>query len=96
LPFRTPGLRFVLSRAKRPVYCAVVDGIAHTRTVKAAALSIADTSARVVILGPFAPPSEVDAEAFVESLRDRMVATLAQLRATPANVSVSGDLAVAR
>jgi 1-acyl-sn-glycerol-3-phosphate acyltransferase len=97
LPFRTPGLRFVLRRARRPVYCAVVDGIAHTRTVAAAALRIADTTARVVILGPFAPPADGDLDAFIESLRDRMAATLAELRATaPVDAPAGADFAVAR
>jgi 1-acyl-sn-glycerol-3-phosphate acyltransferase len=97
LPFRTPGLRFVLKRARRPVYCAVVDGVAHTRTVKAAALHIADTAVRVVILGPFAPPADADVDAFIESLRDRMAATLDHLRATAVDAPAAGaDFALAR
>jgi 1-acyl-sn-glycerol-3-phosphate acyltransferase len=95
LPFRTSGLRLVLRHVRRPVYCAVVDGVAHTRTAKTAALCIADTDVRVVILGPFIPSAD-DIDGFIESLRDRMATTLAQLRATDVDAPADGDLALAR
>jgi 1-acyl-sn-glycerol-3-phosphate acyltransferase len=96
LPFRTSGVRYVLTRAKRPVYCAVVGDISHTRTVAAAALQIADTHVRVVILGPFSPPADADLSVFIDSLRDQMSATLAQLRVASADAPVSADLALTR
>jgi hypothetical protein len=44
-------------------------------------LGVAKIRGETVVLGPFEPPAEQDAlPAFVDGLRDRMVAGLAQMR----------------
>jgi len=80
-PFMTSGLRLLLQRAHRPVYCIVADGMWRARTV-AHASGFLDIDARVVVLGPFAPPEACDLDTFIESLRERMIAALAELRAS--------------
>jgi 1-acyl-sn-glycerol-3-phosphate acyltransferase len=80
-PFMRSGLRLVLERARRPVYCIVADGLWHARTTFDAATGFAGATCSVRILGPFAPPAS-DYDRFIDELRDRMVATLEDLRAS--------------
>ena len=82
-PFMRTGLRLVLERAKRPVYCIVADGLWHARTTFDAATGFAGATCTVHILGPFTAPS-TDLDDFIESLRDRMVAELDAIRAARA------------
>jgi 1-acyl-sn-glycerol-3-phosphate acyltransferase len=82
-PFMRTGLRLVLERAKRPVYCIVSDGLWHARTTFDAATGFAGATCSVRILGPFSPPSS-DVDAFIDDLRDCMVAELDAMRATRA------------
>lgn len=78
--FMTRGLKLTLSRAKRPVYCIVVDGMWHARTFADATLRLAGTNARGTVIGPFQPPDDAEIDAFIEMLRNRMIDTLAELR----------------
>jgi 1-acyl-sn-glycerol-3-phosphate acyltransferase len=78
--FMTRGLKLTLSRAKRPVYCIVADGMWHARTFADATLRFAGTNARATIVGPFDPPDDADIDGFIEMLRNRMIDTLAELR----------------
>lgn len=80
-PFMRSGLRLVLERAKRPVYCIVADGLWHARTTFDAATGFAGATCSVRILGPFEPPSR-DFDGFIDALRDRMVATLNDMRSS--------------
>lgn len=80
-PFMRTGLRIVLERAKRPVYCIVADGLWHARTTFDAATGFAGATCSVRILGPFTPPS-TDLDGFIEELRNRMIETLAVMRGT--------------
>ncbi len=81
-PFMTSGLKLVLSRARRPVYCIVADGMVHVRSLADMALRFAGTRVGVIILGPFPPPDDgADLDAFVEDLRTHMIAALDRLRA---------------
>ena len=82
-PFMRTGLRLVIERAKRPVYCIVSDGLWHARTTFDAATGFAGATCSVRILGPFSPPS-ADIDGFIDGLRDRMVATLDDMRASRA------------
>jgi 1-acyl-sn-glycerol-3-phosphate acyltransferase len=82
-PFMASGLRLLLQRARRPVYCVVTDGIWRARRV-ADVFDFADMRADVVVLGPFAPPEADDLDRFIEQLRERMIAALADLRGVPA------------
>jgi len=82
MPFMTRGLRILLSRAPLPVYCIVGDGMWHVRTLADSVLRVAGSQIRVRIIGPFQPPAaEADMPAFVESLRQRMIDTLEDIRA---------------
>jgi 1-acyl-sn-glycerol-3-phosphate acyltransferase len=82
-PFMRTGLRLVLERAKRPVYCIVADGLWHARTAFDAATGFAGSTCHVRILGPFSAPSN-DLDGFMDGLRDRMVDTLNEMRAAGA------------
>ena len=88
-PFMRTGLRLVLERAKRPVYCIVADGLWHARTTFDAATGFAGATCSVHILGPFAPPSS-NLDEFIEGLRDRMVTELEAMRAARASTDASG------
>jgi 1-acyl-sn-glycerol-3-phosphate acyltransferase len=86
--FMRSGLRIVLRRARRPVYCVVVDGATASRTLADALTRFAGSDVRVTVLGPFAPPEAPDGatpddaalDAFIETLHARMTAALAGLR----------------
>jgi 1-acyl-sn-glycerol-3-phosphate acyltransferase len=93
-PFMRTGLRLVLQRAKRPVYCIVADGLWHARTTFDAATGFAGATCSVRILGPFSPPSD-DIDGFINGLRDRMVATLDEMRAARATTASDGSSASA-
>ncbi len=86
-PFMRTGLRIVLERAKRPVYCIVADGLWHARTTFDAATGFAGATCFVRILGPFNTPS-TDLDGFIDELRNRMVETLAAMRgASPSDTA---------
>lgn len=78
--FMTRGLKIALTRAKRPVYCIVGDGMWHARTFADSTLRFAGTTARATVIGPFDPPADHAIESFIEMLRQRMIETLEQLR----------------
>ena len=80
LPFMRSGLKLLLSRAQRPIYYVVSDGLAHARTLDEMAHSFANSKVSVVIRGPFPPPAKEDIDAFIDDLHARMVATLAEIR----------------
>ena len=82
-PFMRTGLRLVLERAKRPVYCIVADGLWHARTTFDAATGFAGATCSVRILGPFQPPAS-NTDDFIDGLRERMIAELAAMRAARA------------
>lgn len=81
--FMTRGLKLTLSTAKRPVYCIVVDGMWHVRTFADATLRFAGTTARGTIIGPFDPPADDEIDGFIDTVRNRMIDTLAELRSLP-------------
>jgi 1-acyl-sn-glycerol-3-phosphate acyltransferase len=82
-PFMRTGLRLVIERAKRPVYCIVADGLWHARTTFDAATGFAGATCSVRILGPFSPSSS-NTDEFIDSLRDRMVVELDAMRSARA------------
>jgi 1-acyl-sn-glycerol-3-phosphate acyltransferase len=86
-PFMRAGVRLVLTRSQRPVYCVVSDGLWHARTTFDAATGFAGSTCTVQILGPFMPPPESDIDGFIDHLRDRMVDTLTTLRAAGAGTT---------
>ena len=80
LPFMRSGLKLLLSRAHRPIYYIVSDGLWHARSVNEAIHSFANSTVDVVIRGPFPPPAREDIDAFIDELHARMTATLADIR----------------
>lgn len=84
--FMRSGLRILLPRARRPVYCVVADGMADVRTIADMLFRFADTHIRAVVLGPFPPPDEGTVEPFIDMLQERMTAALEELRSSPSPV----------
>ena len=79
--FMRNGLRITLARASRPIYCVVADGMAHIRTFGDSFVRFADTHIRVVVLGPFDPPSDdAQVDGFIDMPHQRMTAALDHLR----------------
>jgi 1-acyl-sn-glycerol-3-phosphate acyltransferase len=79
-PFMKSGLGLILPRAQRPVYCIVADGMWQARTIWDAALRFAGLHVHARVLGPFQPPARGDVEAFLDDLRERMIAEIADMR----------------
>ena len=81
LPFMTRGLRLVLSHARLPVYCIVGDGMWHIRTLADTLVRVAGSHIHVRIIGPFQPPAaESEIPAFLDHVREQMIATLEDMR----------------
>lgn len=78
--FMRSGLRIILPRARRPVYCVVADGMAHVRTFAQSFTRFAGSRIRVTIAGPFLPPDDASVDAFIDMLHERMTAALDDLR----------------
>ena len=74
------GLRLAISRApQRPVYVALIEGLAHVSTLGDVALRMSGTSARITVDGPFTVPADPEQHGeFVVSLRERLLALLAE------------------
>jgi 1-acyl-sn-glycerol-3-phosphate acyltransferase len=79
--FMRGGLRIVLPRAARPVYCIVADGMTTARTTSEAITGVAGSNVTVTILGPFEPPTDESVDAFIETMHQRMSEALAAMRA---------------
>ena len=81
--FMRNGLRIVLSRAERPVYCVAVRGMVNARTFADGLANFADLDVRVKISAAIAPPprgsDDRELDAFIESLRERMLGMFAEL-----------------
>ncbi|MGH7650058.1 MAG: lysophospholipid acyltransferase family protein [Gemmatimonadaceae bacterium] len=79
--FMRNGLRITLARASQPVYCVVADGMSHARTFADAFSRFAGTHIRVVVLGPFPPPSDdAQVDEFIDMLHQHMTAELNAIR----------------
>jgi 1-acyl-sn-glycerol-3-phosphate acyltransferase len=80
-PWKTAGLLAVLRERRLPVYVIVTDGFWSARRFVDFVLGVANIHGETVVLGPFDPPADVDAHpAFVDGLRETMIARLAQMR----------------
>jgi 1-acyl-sn-glycerol-3-phosphate acyltransferase len=82
--FMRGGLRIVLPRARRPVYCVVADGMTTARTTSEAVSAIAGSHVRVEILGPFPPPTDEAVDEFIEAMHTQMNDALGRMRADSA------------
>ena len=78
--FMRAGPRLIVAQSQRPVYTIVADGMWGARTFTDALAALALSRIRVVISGPFDPPSPDRAGEFLDELRDSMIATLEEIR----------------
>jgi len=81
--FMRGGLRIALTRASRPVYCVVADGMTSARTTREALAQVAGSKVSVAIVGPFTPPADRSPEStdgFIDMLHDTMTNALARTR----------------
>ena len=80
-PFETAGTRVVLKERRTPVYLIVTDGFWVCRTAKDFFFRIHRIDGRTEVLGPFDPPAEdADVPAFLDRMRETMVAKLEEMR----------------
>lgn len=89
-PFMRNGLRLVLPRAGRPIYCIVADGMWRCRTIADTMVNFSGSEIRIHVLGPFEPPAPDAVDSFIEEIRARMVDALEALRAEPAGAAARG------
>jgi 1-acyl-sn-glycerol-3-phosphate acyltransferase len=82
--FMKAGLSLILSRANRPVYCIVADGMWHARVFSDVALRFAGTRISARVIGPFDPPSRDEMDDFIDNLRREMIEALADMRRSTA------------
>jgi 1-acyl-sn-glycerol-3-phosphate acyltransferase len=81
-PFQTAGVLTVLRERRLPVYLVVTDGFWSARRLVDFVFGVGTIRGRTEVLGLFEPPAATDAlPAFVEGLRETMVAHLARTRA---------------
>jgi 1-acyl-sn-glycerol-3-phosphate acyltransferase len=86
-PFATAGIRVVLQERRTPVYLIVTDGFWVCRNAKDFFFGIHRIQGRTEVLGPFDPPeAEAEVPAFVERMRETMIAKLEEMRGRAAGV----------
>ncbi len=83
-PFKAAGTEAALRARRLPVYLVVTDGFWRARRLNDFVFHAGTLRGRTEVLGPFEPPADkAELTAFVEHLRDTMVAHLAAMRARP-------------
>jgi 1-acyl-sn-glycerol-3-phosphate acyltransferase len=83
LPWRSSGLLAALRARRMPVYLVVGDGLWRTRRLVDFLVHLPRVRGRAEVIGPFSPPEDVDElPAFLDELRERMAAHLAEMRRT--------------
>ncbi len=80
-PFQTAGVLTVLRERRLPVYLVVTDGFWSARRLVDFVFGVGKIRGETEVLGRFEPPADTDAlPAFVDGLRETMIAHLAQMR----------------
>jgi 1-acyl-sn-glycerol-3-phosphate acyltransferase len=79
-PFMKAGLRSILTRAQRPVFLVVVDGLWRARSTAESLFHFAGQRGVVTVSGPFPAPQEEEVDAFIDELHARMCAELDAIR----------------
>jgi hypothetical protein len=80
-PFQTAGVLTVLRERPVPVHLMVTDGFWAARRLVDFVLGVGKIRGETEVLGPFEPPADRDSlPAFVEGLRQTMIAHLAEMR----------------
>jgi 1-acyl-sn-glycerol-3-phosphate acyltransferase len=80
-PFHSAGVQVILRERRVPVYLVVTDGFWTCRRLVDFVFNIHRINGRTEVLGPFAPPGPDGVAAFVDEMREKMVAHLHQMRA---------------
>lgn len=89
-PFQTAGVLTVLRERRLPVYVVVTDGFWSARRLVDFVLGVGKIRGETEVLGRFEPPEDRDElPAFVDGLRDTMVAHLARMRDRRSDDSVA-------
>jgi len=90
-PFQMAGVLTVLRERRLPTYLIVTDGFWSARRFVDFLISVGKIRGETEVLGPFEPPEGADAMgAFVEGLREKMIAHLATLRGRRSTESKGG------
>jgi 1-acyl-sn-glycerol-3-phosphate acyltransferase len=80
-PFETAGVLTVLRERRLPVYLVVTDGFWAARRLVDFVVGIGKIRGETEVVGRFEPPADTDAlPAFVNGLRETMIAHLAEMR----------------
>jgi 1-acyl-sn-glycerol-3-phosphate acyltransferase len=80
-PFQTAGLLAVLRERRLPVWVVVTDGFWATRRLADSVLGLGNIRGETEVVGVFEPPADDAAlPAFLEQLRETMIAHLALMR----------------
>ena len=83
-PFKTAGLKAILSARRWSVHVVVADGLWTMARLGDFARHVSSARIRVESAGPFAfDPEKDDADGFAASMEQRMVQKLAEMRAAP-------------
>lgn len=84
-PFKTAGIKAILEVGTWLVYGLVVDGLSKAAGLEDFVKNVSSIAIRAESVGPFAfNGSNHDVEAFIESVRERMVEKLAEMRSVEA------------
>ena len=84
-PWKRTGLRVLLRERRWSVYLVVADGMWKGRSVGGFMREVSRMQIRSRMVGPFeSPPPDGDVDEFIEEIRARMQASLAELRKQPA------------
>jgi 1-acyl-sn-glycerol-3-phosphate acyltransferase len=91
--FMRSGLRIILARAERPVYCVAVHGMVNARTLADGLANFANLDVRIAISDPIAPPpsgsDDREIDAFIDMLHEKMAAMLTDLDVEPRTSSTN-------
>jgi 1-acyl-sn-glycerol-3-phosphate acyltransferase len=80
-PFRAAGLEAILAERRMPVYLVLNEGVWRVRRLADLLFRVHLIDAQSEVMGPFEPPEEAaELPGFVQGLRERLVARLAQIR----------------
>jgi 1-acyl-sn-glycerol-3-phosphate acyltransferase len=79
-PFHSAGVELMLRQRAVPVYLVVTDGFWTCRRLVDFVFNIDKIDGRTEVLGPFAPPGPDGVAAFVDEMREKMMAHLHAMR----------------
>ena len=78
--FRKTGIQVMLKARRMPVYLVVTEGFWQWQRLADSLFEAGRVRGETEVLGPFLPPEDADLGAFVDEMRDKLVAHLRQMR----------------